>query len=148
MKKLLFFSALVIFSAAHSFATSGVRPDGPAEIIELQKQFFENIKSHNYDAIAATLSESYSGVYADGIIGREKEIEDLKSFALRDYKLSDAKVQFLSRNIAAITFRLEVKITVNGRDFFENDNILCVWGKKSRKWQLLSQAAVKARSNN
>lgn len=120
------------------------------ELIKRQQQYFENIKNKKYDAAAADLADNYIGVYADGIIDRTRELKDLKAFAeiLADYQISQEKVTFPNEKTAIVTFHLHVKVMVNGKDFFEDDNVACVWTLNKKQWRMSSQAAVKVSKNS
>ena len=74
-----------------------------------------------------------------GIIDRAREAKDLKEFPLAAYEMSQEKVPFLGPAAAVTTFRLHVKVTVDGKDFFEDDNLSCVWSLQKKKWRMVSQ---------
>lgn len=114
------------------------------ELIKKQKDYFEAIKNKD-DKVAGVIADDYVGVYADGIIDRAHELKDLKSFALvlSDYQMSQEKVAFPNPKTGIVTFHLHVKVTVNGKDFYEDDNVSCVWTHQKKGWQISSQSAVK-----
>jgi len=128
--------------AAAARFEAGEKPD----LIKLQREYFKAIKDRKYDVASAFLANGYVGVYSDGIIDREHEIKDLNHFPLTEYQITNEKVAFPNDLAGIVTFRLHVKVTVDGKDFFEDDNIACVWTRQGKKWLMSSQAAVKVRT--
>lgn len=114
-----------------------------ADLLKLQHSYFDFIIARNPDAAIGLLAENYTGVYADGIIDRVREIKDLKEFPLTGYEMSQENVIFPSSRVAVVNFHLHVKVTVDGKDFFEDDNLSCVWSLQKKGWRMISQAAVK-----
>jgi len=142
----LVFLVLIVLSIHFPIhAAARLQPDGQPDLIKLQSDYFESIKDRKYEIASAFLADDYTGVYSDGIIDREREVKDLHQFPLTEYTMSNEKVSFPNDLTGIVTFRLHVKITVNGKDFFEDDNIACVWTMHSKKWLISSQAAVKVR---
>ncbi|MFM9903031.1 MAG: nuclear transport factor 2 family protein [Pyrinomonadaceae bacterium] len=146
----LLLSAICVFSCLPASVFASARPgDLEKEIINKQTAYFESLKNKNSAAAAAVLADDYVGVYSGGIFDRDREIKDLKDFAavLSEYRISEQRVRFPNVKTAIITFRLHVKVVVEGKDFFEDDNIACVWTKRKKSWVLSSQAAVKVKSD-
>ena len=129
-------SACLLAAAPSPKATDG-------DLLKLQHGYFDAIMARKYDSAIDLLADDYTGVYADGIINRAHETKDLKEFPLTAYEMSQEKVTFLGAKVAIVTFRLHVKVTVDGKDFFEDDNLSCVWNLQKKKWRMVSQAAVK-----
>jgi hypothetical protein len=127
-------------------ATTHFQQKSKSDLIKLQATYFQAIKDGKYDVVSALLAIDYVGVYSDGIIDREHEIKDLHNFALTDYQVSNENVTFPNVRTGIVTFKLHVKVTVNGKDFTEDDNISCIWTKQNKKWLMSLQAAVKIRS--
>lgn len=153
MKKLLLnrlsilASLLILTLSIQVLATSKT---DEADIIKRQQQYFEDIKNKKPDAVGDLIANDYVGVYADGIIDRTRELKDIKTFAeiLADYQISQEKVAFPNPKTAIVTFHLHVKVKVNGKDFFEDDNVACVWTLDKKQWRMSSQAAVKVSKNS
>ena len=150
-KTFLMLSLMLTLLAPFSLlANSDVNGKKETELLKMQRGYFEAIKNKDPDAAVKNLADDYVGVYADGIIDRERENKDLKAFALvlADYQISQEKVSFPNSKTGIVTFRLHVKVVVDGKDFFEDDNIACVWTLQNKKWRMSSQAAVKIRNNS
>jgi hypothetical protein len=148
LNRLPILAAVFVLTAIQAFGLSGNTSEG--DLIKRQQQYFEHIKNKKYDAAADDLAENYVGVYADGIIDRTRELKDLKTFSeiLADYQISQEKVTFTNPKTAIVTFHLHVKVSVNGKDFFEDDNVACVWTLNKKQWRMASQAAVKVHNNS
>lgn len=119
--------------------------DDIAAIEKLQKEYFENIKTKNLKKTAEMLDDKYQGIYALGTIDKQRELKDLESFSriLDEYAITDEKINLPNSTTAIVTFRLSVTVNINGKKISEQDNVLTVWIKKNKKWQMISQAAVK-----
>jgi hypothetical protein len=122
---------------------SSIASTSKAAILDRQKEFFDSIIKRDYSAIDSMVAASYVGTYSLGIFDRPKELADLRQFPLASYEITNSKVVFLNRSNAIIAFRLHVRVVVEGKDIFEDDNINCVWSRRHGKWLLASQTAVK-----
>lgn len=149
-KRSIWLAIFALIASIQAFGLAVTVKTDERVLIVRQQQYFENIKNKNYEAAAADLADNYVGVYADGIIDKTRELKDLKTFSqiLVDYLISQEMVIFPNHKTGIVTFHLRVKITINGNDFFEDDNVACVWVFQNKKWRMISQAAVKVRNNS
>ena len=136
---------LVIVSTALAIQAFGQAPGtNEARLIERQRSYFDAIIRKDYKTVDGLLAENYFATYALGIIDRAREMKDVREFPLVSYDISNTKVVFLDKKTALISFKLHVKVVVDGKDFFEDDFLSCVWIKGKAGWVMTSQAAVKA----
>ena len=112
-------------------------------IEQLQQRYFDLILQKKYSELDAILAPEYLGTYRGGIIDRAKESSDLRQFPLAEYKITDSRVVLLDKKTAINVFHVHVRVHVDGKDFFEDDNINCLWRKDGKMWRLVSQTAVK-----
>src|SRR5260221_6087375 len=144
LHRFILLAIATLLAAPVSLSANGLSSKASdADLLKLQHSYFDSIMARNYEAAIALLAENYMGVYADGIIDREREIKDLREFPLTAYEISQEKVLFPNAKVAVVNFHLHVKVTVDGKDFFEDDNLSCVWNLQKKKWRMVSQAAVK-----
>ena len=113
-------------------------------LVDKQKSYFDAIIRKDYKTVDALLAENYYATYALGIIDRVREMKDVREFPLVSYDISETKVMFLDKKTGLISFKLHVKVVVDGKDFFEDDYLSCVWTKAKNGWLLTTQTAVKA----
>lgn len=113
-------------------------------LIDRQKSYFDAIIRKDYQAVDGLLARNYYATYALGIIDRAREMKDVREFPLVSYNISDSKVVFLDKRHALVSFKLHVKVVVEGKDLFEDDFLTCVWSKAKSGWQMSEQTAVKA----
>jgi len=134
---------LAVAVSFQAYAASATKED---DLVKRQQLYFEDLKNKKPDAVASILADDYVGVYADGIIDRARELKDINTFSqvLSDYEISQEKVTFPNTRTAIVTFHLHVKVTVKGKDYFEDDNVACVWTLDKKQWRMASQAAVKS----
>jgi hypothetical protein len=139
---LSFIAVLVLLVAAPAFAKG---TDAEAKVlIDKQKSYFDAIVRKDYKAVDGLLAENYYATYALGIIDRAREMKDIREFPLVSYDISEAKVVFLNKKTGLISFKLHVKVVVDGKDFYEDDFLSCVWTKAKNGWVMATQTAVKA----
>ena len=133
---------LMLLCAAPILANGSDRDE--KALIDKQKSYFDAIIRKDYVAVDALLAKNYFATYALGIIDRTREIKDVRDFPLVSYNISDTKVVFLNTKTGLISFKLHVKVVVDGKDFFEDDFLSCVWTKAKTGWVMTTQTAVKA----
>lgn len=131
---------LLIFTA---FAVSGRAADDKM-LIERQRSYFDAIIRRDYKFVDNLLAKDYMGTYALGIIDKTREMTDLRAFPLAAYEITEPKVIFLNPKTAIISFKLSVKVIVDGKEFYEDDFLSCTWTKHKKEWLLSAQSAVKA----
>ena len=117
------------------------------ELIDKQKSYFDAVIKKNYEYLDGLLAEDYIGGYSLGIIDKAKESKDLREFPLKEYQMSETKVVLPNPKTGIIVFKLHVTVTVEGKDYSEDDILNCVWTKYGKKWLLSSQSAVKVVKN-
>jgi hypothetical protein len=133
-------------AAIFAFCSLAFAADDSSVLLERQRGYFDAIVRRDYKAVEATLAENYSATYALGIIDKKKEMEDVKNFPLAAFDISQPKVIFLSGQIATVSFKLHVKVVVEGKDFFEDDYLSCIWQKRKKDWIMVGQSAVKVKA--
>ena len=137
---------LISASTGSAFCAGGKDKIRDAVLTE-QHRYFDLILAKRYDDLDAILAPEYLGTYRGGVIGKTKESSDLRNFPLAAYKISDERSLVVDKKTVIMSFHLHVKVTVDSKDLFEDDNICCVWHKTGNKWLLVSQAAVKTDTN-
>ena len=120
------------------------RSNDPGTLIQKEKSYFDSIIKKDYAAVDVVFTDNYMGTYALGTIDKKREMEDVRQFPLVSYTISDPKVVYLNSKTGIISFKLSVKVVVDGKDFFEDDFMSCVWTKRKKDWLMSAQAAVKS----
>ena len=144
------FSNLFAFGVCLALALIAVNPAGAQGLdkkqqilLEREKSYFDAVEKKQYDFLDALLAEDYIGTYGLGIFDKTREKKDLREFPLTDYQISDVKTSFPNSKTEIISFKIHVKVLVEGKEFTEDDFINCVWTQHGKKWLLSSQTAVK-----
>jgi hypothetical protein len=112
-------------------------------LIARERAYFDAIIAKKYGALSEMLADNYLGTYRAGIIDKTHEAKDLANFPLADYAMTEVKTGFPAPNIGIISFRLHVRIVVEGKDIAEDDYLCCVWTRQGGRWVLSAQTAAK-----
>lgn len=122
---------------ANAAATPAASPAAvsDAEIIALDRQIWEAIKTKNWDAFAAHLADDAITVNDMGVYDKKQTVEALSKMELSDYTLSDTRVVKLDHDAAVLTYAANAKANYEGKavpDAASRDTTVFV--KRGGKW--------------
>lgn len=100
-------------------------------------------KDNKPDAFKAVVDKDYVGVYADGIIGRSKDISDMKRWKMKSVKISNYKMFSDEKDVVVTSYVVAVKGTVDGKDASGVFNAGTVWKSENGKWLAIFHTNVK-----
>jgi len=127
----------VVATNTNVAATPAASPaaTGDAELVALDKEIWEAIKSKNWDAFASHLADDAITINDSGIYDKAQAVAGLKGFDLTEYTLSDTKVVHLDADAAVLTYTTRVKSTYEGKASPETPSReTTVFAKRGGKW--------------
>lgn len=106
-----------------------------ADLVALDRQIWEAIKTKNWDAFAAHLADDAVTVTNDGIYNKAQTLEGLKALDLSEYTVSDTKVVRLDHDAAVLTYNSTSKASYDGQPLPNaNSRDTTVFVKRGDKW--------------
>ncbi len=106
-----------------------------AELIALDREIWEAIKSKNWDAFAAHLDDAAITVNDSGVYDKTQTLEGLKKMELTEYAISDTKVVKLDPDAAVLTYTTNAKGKYDGQPIPETPSRdTTVFVKRGGKW--------------
>ena len=79
------------------------------------------------DAIAIT-------PYYGKLQGKAEQIKSLPDVKLTEYTRGKLNVSFLSKEVALVTYPVQLKGTFKGKELFSKNYVSSIWVKRGRKW--------------
>ena len=122
------------------------------EVLRMEREWTETIKSHNPDVLKRTLADDLVMTYPDGTVGtKASEIEDSEKAVLNaeSWDLVDPKVTVLDADAAVVTGRTVVKNgkykTPDGKtiDISGEYRFTDVFARRNGTWQVVASQATK-----
>jgi hypothetical protein len=114
------------------------------QIINLEKASWEAYKNKEADAFKTYLAPEYRGVYGSGIQTADVDAAEMSTTDLRSYSFSDEKVEFPNAEVAVITYKAVMDMTIKQKDVSGTYHCASVWVKKGAKWLTVVHTEIKA----
>ena len=124
-----------------------------AEILKLEREWYDAVKTHNAEAVKRNLAQDAVIVYPDGSTGtKESEVSTIESGSITadSFEIVDPKVTVVDADAAFITGRGVIK---NGKNIVPGQKkpidisgeyrFLDVYVKRDGKWQVVASQATK-----
>ena len=133
MKRILLLGALlavVFVSACQPAGNSNSTTNQPAananankaaatvpanDIMEKERQAWEAIKTKNWDAFGALLTDDSILIDAERVYDKQSLMAAIKEFDLQDYQLADMKVLTIDGDAAVVYYTSTVKVSFQGK---------------------------------
>ena len=106
-----------------------------ADIVALDRQIWEALRTKNWDAFASHLADDLVSVSGDGVYDKAQTVEAVKKLDLTDYTVSDTKVLKLDADAVVITYTSAVKGKYDGQPLPDTPSRdTTVFVKRGGKW--------------
>jgi hypothetical protein len=105
----------------------------------LERQMWENIKNQNYEAVKANISDIFQGIDFSGAISSKTHFDQIKSFSISDYSLSNMKVTSNS-NAIVVTYEVNVAEQLEGKPISSNMPRISIWQNENGVWKWIAHA--------
>ena len=137
---------LITCAIAASFLTAAIcfakTPDKEA-IMKKETAAWQAFKDKNADDFKKLVDKDFRGVYADGIVNMEKELDDMQKWDMKSFTFSDFKVTAIGSDIAMTTYKVTVQGTYDGKDASGTYNAGSVWKMEKGGWMGIFHTNIK-----
>jgi hypothetical protein len=106
-------------------------------IIGKSKETWEAYKSRNIAAMKALTGEDYASNSLTGASNLEQDIATIDKLTIENYTLDDAKVSMVTKDVAILRYRCDLKGSYDGKPF-KPVYATEVWVNRGGKWQIIS----------
>ena len=130
--------AILLATSAASFAA----PD-KNEIMAKEKAAWQAFKDKKPDDFKKVVDHDMVGVYAEGISGMAKELEDMQKWDMKSFKISDFKAHSDEKDVMVTNYKVTLKGTYDGKDASGTYNAGSVWKIENGKWLAIFHTNVK-----
>ena len=107
---------------------------------KMENQLWQDVKDHNMDDFKSHMMGDYRGVYADGIMNLDAEVNDIEKMKVDEYTISNKGFTMPADNVAILTYMVSVKGTYEDQEMSSDHNSTSVWVKKDGKWMVALHA--------
>jgi hypothetical protein len=139
MKKYITYAIAAFFA---TIAVSIAAPDKEA-IIAKEKAAWQAFKDKKTDDFKKLVSGDFVGVYAEGVMNMQSELDSMAKTDLKSYSLSDFNVVMTDADTAIITYKAKIESSMGGKDNSGNYNAASVWQMKNGQWQAVFHTDMK-----
>lgn len=124
--------------AANTNATPAATPSTQttdAEIISLERQVWDALKSKNLEAFSAQLTDDHLYVTNDGIYDRSQLLENLKKINFEEVSLEEFRVVRIGNDVAVVTYTANTKGGFDGQPFpGRPERNSTAWVRRNGRW--------------
>jgi hypothetical protein len=106
-------------------------------IIGKSKETWEAYKSRNIAAMKALTAEDYASNAVTGASNLQQDIATIDKLTIENYSLDDAKVTMVTKDVAILRYRCDLKGSYDGKPF-QPVYATEVWVNRGGKWQIIS----------
>lgn len=130
MKKLMSYTMIALLTTV---AVSIAAPDKD-EMMAKEKAAWQAFKEKNADEFKKVADHDMVGVYADGIANMTKEIEDMRKWDMKSFKISDYTAISDEPDVMVTSYKVTIEGTFDGKDASGTYNAGSVWKIENGKW--------------
>jgi len=106
-------------------------------IIGKSKETWEAYKSRNIAAMKALTAGEYASNAVTGASNLQQDIATIDKLTIENYSLDDAKVTMVTKDVAILRYRCDLKGSYDGKPF-QPVYATEVWVNRGGKWQIIS----------
>jgi hypothetical protein len=123
------------------------RMDSSADLlVEYEKQTWALIRQKDLEKFATYLADDFYDIFPDGKERSKSELLQFLSNAdLKEYELTNFRVTMLNPDAAIVTYNVEARAVIQGKEISMHNAITSGWAKREGKWLNVS-AVASARS--
>ena len=138
-KSLNYVVALLLAGTAISFAG----PD-KAAVEAKEKSAWQAYKDKKADDFKKIVDKDIRCVYADGVSNMAKELEDMKTWDIKSFEISNFDMFSDEKDVIVTTYTVKLDATAGGKDMSGTYNAGSVWKEEGGKWLAIFHTNVKA----
>ena len=111
-------------------------------LIAYENETWRLIKRKDLKGFASYLAEEFYDIFPDGEERTKPELLAFLSGAdLKDYRLSNFRVTMLNEDAAIITYQVDARAFIQGREISMNNSVTSGWAKRCGRWLNVSAVA-------
>jgi hypothetical protein len=111
-------------------------------IIACEHETWCLIKRKDLNGFASYLAEDFYDIFPDGQERTKSELlEFLRGADLQDHRLSNFRVTMLTHDAAIVTYEVDARASINGREILMNNSVTSGWAKRGGRWLNVSAVA-------
>lgn len=116
----------------------------PADtLIAYEHETWSLIKRKNFERFASYLAEDFYDIFPDGEERTKSGLLEFLSVAdLKDYRLSNFRVTMLTQDAAIVTYDVDARAVIKGREISMNNSVTSGWAKRDNRWLNVSAVAL------
>lgn len=137
MKKYISLVVTVLF-ASMAVAIAG---DTDAILVK-EKAAWQAFKDKKADDFKKVLQSDFRGVYAEGIVNLQDELNDMKKWDMKSFAISDFNAVMDGETIVT-TYKVAIDGAVDGKDHSGTYNAGSVWKKVKGEWMAIFHTNAK-----
>jgi len=134
-----------IYSVTAFFATIAISfaiPDKEA-IKAKETAAWQAFKDKDANAFKKVVDKDFRGVYADGIVNLQKELDEMKKWDIKSFTISDYDSFSDEKDVIVTTYTVKVEGTYDGKDTSDTYNAGSVWKLENGAWLAIFHTNVK-----
>jgi len=141
MKK--YFSLAVTVWFATIVLSIAATPDKDAMMAK-EKEAWQAFKDKNADAFQKLVDKDFRGVYAEGVVNLQQELDELKKSDMKSFAISDFTSFSDEPDVIVTTYKCAVQGTNGGKDNSATYNCGTVWKMENNVWLAIFHTNIKA----
>ena len=136
----LFVSVLILLLGTSGPLMAQTSANAKAEGERLERQWWEDAKKGDMEAMEKTISIGFQSLHFDGFRNKEAEVKMIKSLKMGGYKLSNFNVTKVNNNYI-VAYTAAVDETIDGKTLSgQPTNRLTVWEKSNTGWKVIAHS--------
>lgn len=139
MKTQLTYAVAILLAVV---AVSTAAPD-KAAIEAKENAAWQAFKDKDAAGFKKVVDGDVVGVYAEGISGMAKELEDMQKWNMKSFKINDFKSHSDEKDVMITTYTVTIEGTYDGKDASGTYNAGSVWKIENGKWLAIFHTNVK-----
>ena len=118
-------------------------PDKDAMMAK-EKEAWQAFKDKNADAFQKLVDKDFRGVYAEGVVNLQQELDELKKSDMKSFAISDFTSFSDEPDVIVTTYKCAVQGTNGGKDNSATYNCGTVWKMENNVWLAIFHTNIKA----
>jgi ketosteroid isomerase-like protein len=111
-------------------------------LIAYEHETWSLIQRKDLNGFASYLAEDFYDIFPDGQERTKSELlEFLHGADLKDHRLSNFRVTMLTHDAAIVTYHVDARAIINGKEMLMNNSVTSGWAKRGGRWVSVSAVA-------
>ena len=124
-------------------AISNAAPPDKAAMEAKEKAAWQAFKDKNEASFKKVVDKDFRGVYANGVLNMQKEMDDMKKWDMKSFAISDYDMFSDEKDVVVATYTVKIEGTVDGKDASGTYNAGTVWKQENGTWMAIFHTNVK-----